>query len=465
MHVLFDGRLLHHSLSGLQRCQRNLLRELSRRPEITRLSVLVEEGHPLPQPWPEQAVAVPEISAQEVLRLLLHELPEERPDVYHITWFPTERPQELLLALAANATVVEVHDAILNRHPEYHPDDERWSWYDQFVKTLVRSCDRILVHSNSVRDELERDLDGDRSISDLAPLAVDPALREPLPEAELSEHLRHLGVEGDYFLLVGKDFPHKDHATAFQAIARTSGHANLICAGDHAWTRLGAETSAAAEESGVGDRVRWIEGLDDLRLKALLCGARALVYPSREEGFGIPPLEAMALGIPVVAASAMSIPEVCRDAAWYFEPGDADQLATQLDRVLAGGPALEELIARGRAHESSYSWERTAEATLDCYQKALQAARSGCGPRQALPDGIRASLSILASAPFDDRRELVSWQRRCLAREKELEERELWIAALLEELRGRRWRVSPRKLREEEELFLARLRGRPQSSR
>lgn len=315
MHVLFDARLLHRPLSGLERVQKNLLRELAMSPKITRLSALVMRGTKLPADIPENARPVEVQTTEDILAILLADTDRDRPDVYHMTFFPDRSPKDLWLPIAAHASVVEVHDAILNRHPEYHPDARSFAGYDAFVRRLVRSCDRLLVHSKSVVKEVVDDLGGDGRIADVAPLAVDPALAEPLVRADAQKRRARLGVREGYFMVLGKDYPHKDHPTLLRAFARTSG-VELVCAGSKGWHKGGIATDDLCKSLGIEGRARWFQGLSDDDVKALLQGALALVYPSREEGFGLPPIEAMALGTPVLAAASMSIPEVCGDAAW-----------------------------------------------------------------------------------------------------------------------------------------------------
>src|SRR5690606_23472452 len=103
-------------------------------------------------------------------------------------------------------------------------------------------------------------------------------------------------------------------------------------------------------------RVRWVEGLDDAAMKALVQGARALVYPSLEEGFGLPPLEAMALGTLAIVSNATSMPEVCGDGAWLFDPRDHRALAALMQRALRDRDAVEAQRERGRERVASFSW-------------------------------------------------------------------------------------------------------------
>ena len=421
-HLLFDARLLHRPLSGLERVQRNLLRELSTHPEIRRLQALVRPGTKLPAdlggPDFARKVELVEVaSSEDILAVLLHQDRDQRPDVYHLTWFPDRDPWDVMLPLAASASVVEVHDAILNRHPEYHPDRATWEWYHRFVRRLVRNGDRLLVHSKSVAGEIVADLDGDGGVVDVAPLAVDPVLREPLPQKTVLAALERLGIGASppYFVALGKDYPHKDHATMFRALARlkkaSKKHEGLriVCAGSRVCHEPGATSDELLRSLGIESSVSWVQEIPDSDVKALLQGSAGLIYPSLEEGFGLPPLEAMALGTPVVAAASMSIPEVCGDGALLFQPGDDKELAALMETLLAGGQPVADLIRRGRAREQGFSWKRCADATVACYRHAIEA-----GSQRSVADrDLQECLWIAAHGPYRDAPDLSTWQQRC----------------------------------------------------
>ena len=402
MDLLFDARLLHRGLSGIERVQRNLLRELAGLEGVRRLRALVCRGTRREElELPAQVELVEVAHTEEILSILLALDPSERPDAYLLSYFPDRNPRDVFLPAAAPAAVVVVHDAILNRHPEYHPSPAEHAWYDQFVKTLLKGADRILCFSQSSRQEAISDLAADPDRIDVAPLAADPTMHRPLPAEDVRERLARLRLEGSYFVALGKDYPHKDHATLFRALALLPERARLVCCGSSVFPHAkdGGETHEQMQRRlGIFDRVRWISGLTDDDVKAVLQGSLGLVYPSLEEGFGLPPLEAMALGGPVVAAASMSIPEICGEGALLFEAGQAEQLASHLSTLLEGGPFVREQIERGRTRAGSYSWRRTAEGTLEACRHALTAAAS-CG--KASPP-LSDLLEVAVHSPYGD---------------------------------------------------------------
>jgi len=126
-------------------------------------------------------------------------------------------------------------------------------------------------------------------------------------------------------------------------------------------------------ELGLGDRVHFAGYVHDADLPALYGGADLFVFPSLYEGFGLPPLEAMACGTPVVCSNAASLPEVVGDAAVTVDPYDVDALAEAMQRVLADRDLREDLRARGLARARQFTWERTARETLAVYREVCGA--------------------------------------------------------------------------------------------
>jgi alpha-1,3-rhamnosyl/mannosyltransferase len=193
----------------------------------------------------------------------------------------------------------------------------------------------------------------------------------PLPPA--------LAEGGPYLLSMGNTKPHKDLPTLLRAFAQVNvrrPELRLLLVGadqpGYAISVLG-DTPAAR-------RVAFTGRVDDPVLRALYAGAEAFVFPSRYEGFGLPPLEAMAFGSPVVCSDAASLPEVVGDAALVFPAGDVTAAAGAILRLLDDEPLRASLIEAGRAQAALFSWQRTASQTVAAYRELLE-GRAGAASR------------------------------------------------------------------------------------
>jgi glycosyltransferase involved in cell wall biosynthesis len=125
---------------------------------------------------------------------------------------------------------------------------------------------------------------------------------------------------------------------------------------------------------GLAERVHWLGQINREAMPKLMAAAAAVVYPSHYEGFGLPPLEAMAAGCPVVASNASCLPEVLGDAALLVDPTDEAGFAQAVEEVLTDKPLRERLVAAGRNQARLFTWERCAERTVEAYRLALQVA-------------------------------------------------------------------------------------------
>jgi alpha-1,3-rhamnosyl/mannosyltransferase len=176
-------------------------------------------------------------------------------------------------------------------------------------------------------------------------------------------------VRGGFVVAVGNVSTRKNLVTVVRAVAAADPGLVLVLAGrPHSGS---AVVEAEIERLGLGDRVRRLGFVADDELPVLLQAARGLVHPSVDEGFGFPPLEAMAAGVPVVASGAGSIPEIVGEAGVLLDPADVDGWAGALARLVVDDDWRAELVERGRRRAEGFTWSRTATETLAVYERAV----------------------------------------------------------------------------------------------
>ena len=269
------------------------------------------------------------------------------------------------------ATVLTIHDLSLLIHPETH-EKRRVSRSRRRLPLMTRAANAVIVPTESVRREVCQHL----GLSAEKVFAVPEAAREcfaPMELAATTDVRRRLGIGDDFLLTVGTIEPRKNLQTlisAFEEIA--GGHSQttlqLVIAGSRGW--LSNSLFDALEKSPIRKRIVLTEYLNDEELRALYSSCRAFVYPSIYEGFGLPPLEAMACGSPVITSRIPALEETTGGAAILVEPGNVQELAATIANVLDDDDLRSRLSIQGRSRAAEFTWERTARLTLDVYEKA-----------------------------------------------------------------------------------------------
>lgn len=274
------------------------------------------------------------------------------------------------------ATVLTIHDLSHLLHPETH-EKRSVRRARRRLPLMARAADAIITPTESVRREVCEQLKAGPEKVFAIPEAARACFR-PLAFAETEDVRRRLGIGGDFLLTVGTLEPRKNLAVlvnAFEEVIRARPRSNtqLVIVGSRGW--LIGPLFEAIDKSPARDRILLPDYLHDEDLRALYSSCRAFIYPSIYEGFGLPPLEAMACGAPVIASRIPALAETTGGAALLFDPGNVDELTQNILELLEDENGRRELSTAGQGRAALFSWENTARLTWSVYEEALRRFR------------------------------------------------------------------------------------------
>ncbi|MFL6144656.1 MAG: glycosyltransferase family 4 protein [Labedaea sp.] len=357
LRVLIDGTPLLGARTGIGRYTAALAEELASMPDVEmRAMAFTLRGwrklrRVLPHGSQARGVPVPaRLLRWSWLRVPFPpvELFAGFTDVVHGTNF-------VLPATARAAGVLTIHDlAFLDRPEDLPPGDAR---LPDLVRLSARRAAVVCTPTRAVADMVAERLDLPPERITVTPLGVDPAWFTARPPSE--SLAKRVGLPREYLLFVGAAGPRKALDWLLKAHEVNPDLPPLVLVGPG--------------HTGVPDRVRAVGYLSDVDLRSVMAGASALLLPSREEGFGLPVLEAMACDVPVVCSDLPALREVSGGHATLVPFGDSEAMGTALRTVLDAAPTLETLTNR-RAHAAEFTWHRCAELTVDAYRRASSAS-------------------------------------------------------------------------------------------
>lgn len=270
--------------------------------------------------------------------------------------------------------VATVHDLIPMLLPAYR-GSPLVRLYTRLVSVGVSRARLVVADSECTRRDILRRLNIAPERVRVIPLAANPRFAQDTSAAEREAVRRRYSLPDRFALYVGgfdqrKNVPRLIEAFALARQRRGLPHRLVIVGERRPASRFFPDLVEAAQRSGVQDAVVFPGHVPDEDLPALYCLADAFAYASLYEGFGLPPLEAMACGTPVVCSNSSSLPEVVGDAGLLVKPTDVEEIAEAIGQVLADAGLREELRWRGRRRAELFSWERTARATRQIYYEA-----------------------------------------------------------------------------------------------
>ena len=267
-------------------------------------------------------------------------------------------------ALAHHARVAFVHDVIFAEHPEFYTWQERA--YFAPLRAMSRRADRVCTVSASEKARMIRLGYAEASRIDVVPNAVDDVFvpRDALTPGQLSDALQKLGVSEPFVLYVGRITARKNVGALVPAMALVANRAlPLVIAGPADRTSSGVDE--ALRLPGVSERLRFVGLMGDENLRVLYAAATVICFPSLDESFGFPPLEAMAAGTPTIVSRVPALEETCGDAAVYVNATDPSEIARAIDALMSDPARRATLREAGLRQANKFTWRESAQRLLD----------------------------------------------------------------------------------------------------
>ncbi len=370
MRIGIDARSLYYSAGGIGRTTRLLVEALVRAVDAHDEMVLFHSRRH--RPWdglhslPQRIVRPVPLWTPGHHRWEQWTLPIElalhRLDVLHSPDFipPFQR---------RCPAVITVHDLAFKRRPDLLTEESR-RYYGQ-VDRAVRRAQGVAAVSEATKRDMVELLGTPPERVNVIHWGMEPRF-QPLPEEDVRAYIVQRGLPERFMLWLGVIEPRKNLATLLRALAhlKQMGRAppSLVVAGATGW--LAEETLALIGSLRLEDLVLRLGSFEPEEQPLLYNAAQAFLFPSLYEGFGLPPLEAMACGTPVAAASTPALCEVLGGAALFVDPEDVEGWADAIQRLVEDEPLRERLRADGPARAARFRWEDTARAYLQLYRQA-----------------------------------------------------------------------------------------------
>lgn len=365
MRILYDHQVFSlQNAGGASRYHYELMRYLAGVPEINTFLFLGVSGCVYPfEELPKDRTRVTRLGSAlkpGMARYVLNEFlgniwsAKDRFDIYHPTLYrsmPMGRATRL---------VVTHHDCVQERFPELFPNAQR---IIKAKRRLFAQADAIICVSESSRNDLI-----EFYAVDTAKTRVIHHGLSPLPRCAKSEAELRTLVSRPFLLYVGSRAPYKGFKCLLAAFSETGLYRSmdLLVLGGGVLT---LSELALAADLKVGKSIVSLPSVTDALLGEAYAAAMLFVYPSLYEGFGFPPLEAMAAGCPVLVSNTSSLPEICRDAPFYFAPQDQSSFQASLLHAIDDQEARNKAAARGKAVAAEYEWKTCGERTLELYRE------------------------------------------------------------------------------------------------
>ena len=365
MRVGIDARLFHHQPAGISHYTKHLIEELAQLDRETTYTVFQHRKHREPMvraPNFLRRTLFTPVHRRVEQPMLAAELSFHSLDLLHSTDF--------IPPLYSNIpSVITVYDLAFLRWPQFLTESHA-AYYSQ-IDRAVRHAQHIIVPSQSTKNDVVGQLGASpKKISVIYGAAA--SLYRPLPRARCRATMRaKYGIPEQYIFFVSTIEPRKNIGGLLNAFHHLRKRYNvedvgLVLAGKPGW--LYEEVFRRVEELDLKQSTFFVGRVPDEDLSQLFVGARCHVHPAFYEGFGLPPLQAMACGTPTIVGNTSSMPEVVGDAGLIVDPSDWEEIAVAIHRLLTDDELHAELRQKGLQRASVFSWSRAAAETLAVYR-------------------------------------------------------------------------------------------------
>jgi glycosyltransferase involved in cell wall biosynthesis len=365
MKVILDTRMIDEHVHGIARYTYELINNLSFNKNIEYICLTIKKNSLLNNESVNfQLIKSNFLSFQEQIELPLKLNKYRDKAIFH-------SPSFVSSPFIKCPTIMTIHDLNHLKFPEYYTKFHKY-YYNYIVKSSASNAKKILTVSNFSKMEIVNWLKCDSEKVVVTYNGVDENFKVINDKDKLINIRKKYDLPQKFVLYIGNLKPHKNISNLIKAIKKINQEITLVING-----KSNEILNKIIKENYLGNKVKFIGYVDDDDLLALYNLAELFVYPSLYEGFGLPPLEAMACGCPVITSNTSSLPEVVGDAGIMVDPYDVNEIAKAIDLILSNENLRNEMIERGLKQAKKFSWKKTAEETLKVYEDVYKETFGG----------------------------------------------------------------------------------------